>query len=46
MSKVFYNMAKKNYPNNWNIEMLRNFVALGRITPEEYEEITGDQYEE
>ena len=45
MSKVFYNMAKKNYPNNWNIEMLRNFVAIGRISPAEYEDITGEPYE-
>lgn len=45
MSKKFYDMAKKNYPENWNLEMLKNFVRLGRITPEEYEEITGEPYE-
>ena len=46
MSKIFYEMAKRNYPANWNIEMLRTFVRLGRITPEEYEQITGEPYEE
>ena len=47
MSKVFYNMAKRNYENGtWNLEMVRNFTALGRITPEEFREITGEEYEE
>ena len=47
MSKVFYNMAKRNYENGtWNLEMMRNFAALGRITPEEFKEITGEDYEE
>lgn len=46
MSKVFYEMAKRNYPNLWNITMLRTFVQLGRITAEEFKEITGEDYEE
>lgn len=45
MSSVFYNMAKRNYDKGlWNIEMVRNFVALGRITEEEFTEITGEPY--
>lgn len=39
-------MAKKNYPNLWNLEMVRNLVKKGRITEGEYEEITGEAYEE
>lgn len=46
MSSKFYTMAKRNYEKGlWNIEMLRNFVALGRITAAEFEEITGQPYE-
>lgn len=45
MSKTFYEMAKKNYPTLWNIEMLRNFTRLGRITPEQFGEITGEPYD-
>ncbi|MBR3278703.1 MAG: XkdX family protein [Lachnospiraceae bacterium] len=44
MSK-FYEMAKANYPDKWNISMLRNLVAKGRITAEEFFEITGEAYE-
>lgn len=29
----------------WNDAMLKNVVAKGKITPEEYEEITGCVYE-
>lgn len=44
MSKI-YDLAKKNYPELWNIEMLRNLVAKGRITEEQFEEITGEPYD-
>lgn len=40
MSK-YAEIAKKNYPDNWSIEMLRNLVEKGRITAEEFKEITG-----
>ena len=40
----FYKLAKENYPDNWNIEMLRCLVKKGRLTPEQFEEITGEQY--
>lgn len=29
----------------WSKEMVYNTVAPGRITPEQYEEITGEPYE-
>lgn len=40
-----YELAKKNYPDLWNIEMLRTLVAKGRITAEQFEEITGEPYD-
>ena len=40
MSK-YAEIAKKNYiDGNWSIEMLRNLVDKGRITSEEFNEIT------
>ena len=44
MNKI-YELAKKNYPTLWNIDMLRNLVAKGRITEEQFNEITGEDYE-
>lgn len=44
ISKRFYEIAKKNYPENWNIEMVKNLVKLGRITIAEYKDITGEDY--
>lgn len=44
MNKI-YEMAKKNYPRLWNIDMLRTLVVKGRITPEQFKEITGEDYE-
>lgn len=46
MSNKFYEMAKANFPKLWNIEMLRNLVVKGRITAEQFEEITGEPYNE
>lgn len=46
MSKRFYEITKKNYPENWNIEMVKHLVELGRITITEYKDITGEDYEE
>ena len=45
MNKI-YEMAKKNYPRLWNIDMLRTLVDKGRITPEQFKEITGEDYDE
>ena len=44
MNKI-YEMAKKNYPRLWNIDMLRTLVEKERITPEQFKEITGEDYE-
>lgn len=46
MKSNYYEMARKNYPDLWNKEMLRRLVQKGRITAAEYEEITGETYEE
>ena len=45
MNKIFQ-LALKNYPENWNIEMMRTLVFKGRLSEEEYEEITGEAFEE
>lgn len=37
-------MALEYYPNLWNIERLRALVAVRKLTPEEYMEITGGEY--
>lgn len=44
MNKI-YELAKKNYPSLWNKEMIRNLVEKGRITAEQYKDITGEDYE-
>ncbi len=37
---------KYRYRKNWcRKDQLRQYVELGAITPEEYEEITGEKYE-
>ena len=41
MSKVFYNLAKKNYPDLWTREMVDNLHNLGRLTDEEYWDVIG-----
>ena len=36
---------KKYYAAGWyNEEMLKNFIDKGKLTKEEYKEITGDEY--
>lgn len=37
-------MALEYYPKLWNIERLRSLVAAGKLTPEEYQQITGGKY--
>lgn len=40
-----YNKVKKYYDKNlWNKEMVKNAVVKKWITPEEYKEITGEDY--
>lgn len=44
MSK-YYNLVKRNYDNGfWSIDKVRDAVAKGWITVDEYEEITGEAY--
>ena len=41
-----FNKVKAYYDNGfWNIAMVRNAVVKGWITPEEFKEITGEDYE-
>ena len=42
-----YNKIKSYYEKGlWNLTMVRNAVVKGKITPEEFTEITGEPYEE
>jgi len=41
-----YEKAKKYYPEQWGIARLRQLVEAGKLTAEEYEEITGEVYAE
>lgn len=45
MSKA-YKLAKKYYPVFWNITKLKELVNAELLTSEEYEEITGEPFEE
>lgn len=45
MSK-YAEKIKKWYPHIWNLKMVRNAVEKGKITAEEFKEITGEQYAE
>lgn len=37
-------MAEKYYPEYWNKDRLRSLVLAGKLTEEEYQEITGEKY--
>lgn len=39
-------LAKKYYPNYWSIERIKALVKAGKLTAEEYQQITGEAYEE
>lgn len=39
-----YEMAKNYYPHLWNKSRIEALVAAGRLTEEEYWEITGELY--
>ena len=41
-----YEMAIKYYPRLWGKDRLAALVAAGKLTTEQYEEITGDTYGE
>ncbi|AVM24320.1 MULTISPECIES: XkdX family protein [Bacillus] len=41
----WYELIKSFYDEgSWSKERVYNTVAAGRITPEQYEQITGEQY--
>jgi len=43
---MWYQKIKEYYDKGlWNITMVRNAVIKGKITEEEYEQITGEKYE-
>lgn len=48
MSEKIKKLAMKNYPDPWDKECLRNLVEHEpqRLTPEEYEAVTGESYAE
>ena len=41
-----FEMAKKYYPKLWSIDRLKVLVEAGKLTAAEFEEITGETYEE
>lgn len=39
-----YEMARKYYPSLWKIDRIRKLVEAGKLTEEQYREITGEEY--
>lgn len=39
-----YKLAKEYYPAYWSIERVKALVKAGKLTAEEYYEITGERY--
>lgn len=39
-----FDLAKKNYGRTWTIEMIAALVGKGKLTPDQYQEITGQVY--
>jgi len=44
MSEAVKTLALKYYPVLWPLDRLKTLVAAGKLTPEEYEEVTGEAY--
>ena len=40
-----YERAKELYPDPWNKAMLKRLVRNGSLTGDQYEEITGEEYD-
>lgn len=40
-----FEMAEKYYPELWSSERLKMLVEANKLTPDEYFEITGEEYE-
>lgn len=39
-----FEMAQKYYPRLWDKQRLAALVAAGKLTPEEFETLTGEKY--
>lgn len=37
-------LAKKYYPDLWDIDRIKALVKAGKLTKEEYKEVTGETY--
>lgn len=37
-------MAEKYYPKYWDKDRLRTLIQAGKLTEEEYQELTGEKY--
>lgn len=42
----WYNIIKGFYPRLWSKEWVADAVVCEKITPEQYKEITGEEYEQ
>lgn len=41
-----FEMALKYYPKLWDINRIKTLTSAGKLTPEEYKQITGEDYTE
>lgn len=41
-----FNTVKRYYPKYYSEDDVKTFVRAGQLTPEEYKEITGEEYAE
>lgn len=46
VKKSVKEMAKDYYPNLWSIERLKTLVKAGKISADDFKEITGEDYTE
>ena len=44
MSEAVKTLAEKYYPVLWPLERIKALVVAGKLTAEEYQEITGEVY--
>lgn len=43
---TIFEMAKQYYPRLWNESRIRQLVNAGKLSEEEYQQITGNPYQE
>ncbi len=41
-----FELAKKYYPSLWSKDRLKVLVERGKLTKDQYKEVTGEEYEE